>query len=89
MNLTLPLIFAQPATTADLTQVYAIIPFLNVLFTYGLETAYFRFSSRLAQLAMEFLNNKTIAVKKMLDNIREMERVLYKRGLSISDENLK
>lgn len=44
MNLTLPLLFAQPATTADLTQVYAIIPFLNILFTYGLETAYFRFS---------------------------------------------
>jgi len=44
MNLSLPLIFAQPATTADLTQTYAIIPFLNVLFTYGLETAYFRFS---------------------------------------------
>lgn len=44
MNLSLPILFAQPATTADLTQVYAIIPFLNVLFTYGLETAYFRFS---------------------------------------------
>jgi O-antigen/teichoic acid export membrane protein len=44
MNLSLPLIFAQPGTTAELTQVYAIIPFLNVLFTYGLETAYFRFS---------------------------------------------
>ncbi|MBL0130378.1 MAG: polysaccharide biosynthesis C-terminal domain-containing protein [Chitinophagaceae bacterium] len=44
MNLSLPLIFAQPSKTADLTQVYAIIPFLNVLFTYGLETAYFRFS---------------------------------------------
>lgn len=44
MNLSLPLIFAQPAVTADLTQVYAMIPFLNVLFTYGLETAYFRFS---------------------------------------------
>ncbi len=44
MNLSLPLIFAKPATTADLTQVYAMIPFLNVLFTYGLETAYFRFS---------------------------------------------
>ena len=43
MNLSLPLIFAQPSVTADLTQVYAIIPFLNVLFTYGLETAYFRF----------------------------------------------
>ena len=44
MNLSLPLIFAQPEVTADLTQVYAIIPFLNVLFTYGLETAYFRFN---------------------------------------------
>lgn len=43
MNLSLPLFFAQPATTADLTQIYAMIPFLNVLFTYGLETAYFRF----------------------------------------------
>lgn len=44
MNLSLPLFFAQPATTADLTQVYALIPFINVLFTYGLETAYFRYS---------------------------------------------
>ncbi len=44
MNLSLPLIFAQPSTTADLTQIYAIIPFLNVLFTYGLETAYFKFA---------------------------------------------
>lgn len=44
MNLSLPLLFAQPSKTADLTQVYAMIPFLNVLFTYGLETAYFRFS---------------------------------------------
>jgi O-antigen/teichoic acid export membrane protein len=30
--------------TSDLTQVYAIIPFLNILFTYGLETSYFRFA---------------------------------------------
>jgi O-antigen/teichoic acid export membrane protein len=44
MNLSLPFIFKQPGTTADLTQAYAIIPFLNVLFTYGMETAYFRFS---------------------------------------------
>ena len=49
MNLTLPLIFAQPSKTADLTQVYAIIPFLSVLFTYGLETAYFRYSQELDQ----------------------------------------
>lgn len=32
------------ATTSDLTQVYAIIPFLNILFTYGLETSFFRFA---------------------------------------------
>lgn len=52
MNLTLPLIFAQPSMTADLTQVYAIIPFLNVLFTYGLETAYFRFSRDMDQKSL-------------------------------------
>lgn len=33
----------QPASTASITQVYAVIPFLNILFTYGLETSYFRF----------------------------------------------
>ena len=32
------------ATTSDLTQIYAVIPFLNVVFTYGLETSYFRFA---------------------------------------------
>jgi O-antigen/teichoic acid export membrane protein len=44
MNFTLPIFFSEPAATADVTQLYAAIPFLNVLFTYGLETAYFRFS---------------------------------------------
>ena len=34
------------AITADITMVYAIIPFLNILFTYGLETAYFRFANQ-------------------------------------------
>jgi O-antigen/teichoic acid export membrane protein len=44
MNMALPFLFTQPAKTADITQVYAMIPFLNVLFTYGMETAYFKFS---------------------------------------------
>jgi O-antigen/teichoic acid export membrane protein len=44
MNMALPFLFVQPSKTADITQVYAIIPFLNILFTYGMETAYFRFS---------------------------------------------
>lgn len=35
----------KPEVTADNAQAYAIIPFLNILFTYGLETSYFRFSS--------------------------------------------
>lgn len=45
MNLSLPLIFKEPAITADLTLVYATVAFLNIIYTYGLETAYFRFSS--------------------------------------------
>lgn len=44
MNMALPFFIAMPAKTADLVQVYAIIPFLNVVFSYGMETAYFRFS---------------------------------------------
>lgn len=44
MNMSLPFFVAMPGKTADLVQVYTIIPFLNVLYAYGLETAYFRFS---------------------------------------------
>lgn len=44
MNMALPFFVLLPENTADLVQVYTIIPFLNVLYAYGLETAYFRFS---------------------------------------------
>lgn len=44
MNMSLPFFVAMPARTADLVQAYTIIPFLNVLYAYGMETAYFRFS---------------------------------------------
>lgn len=40
----LPFFIDLPEDTADLVQVYAMIPFLNALYAYGLETAYFRFS---------------------------------------------
>lgn len=33
----------KPSDTAYITQVYAFIPFLNIVYTYGLETSYFRF----------------------------------------------
>jgi O-antigen/teichoic acid export membrane protein len=44
MNMALPFFITMPEKTADLVQVYTIIPFLNVLYAYGMETAYFRFS---------------------------------------------
>lgn len=44
MNMALPFFVAMPEKTADLVQVYTMIPFLNVLYAYGMETAYFRFS---------------------------------------------
>jgi O-antigen/teichoic acid export membrane protein len=34
----------QPTTTSYVTQIYAIIPFLYIIYTYGLETSYFKFS---------------------------------------------
>jgi O-antigen/teichoic acid export membrane protein len=34
----------RAAETSNLTLIYAVIPFLNVIFTYGLETSYFRFA---------------------------------------------
>ena len=38
------LIFIYKAyDTADLTMIYTIFPFLNILFTYGVETSYFRY----------------------------------------------
>lgn len=34
----------RPNESYAYTQIYAVIPFLNILFTYGLETSYFRFA---------------------------------------------
>lgn len=42
LNFSLSFIY-HAVDTADLTQIYAIVPFLNILFTYGVETSYFRF----------------------------------------------
>ena len=43
-NIFLFWLYAEPASTAAITQLYAVIPFLNIVFTYGLETSYFRFA---------------------------------------------
>ncbi len=42
LNFSLAFIY-HAADTADLVTIYAIIPFLNIVFTYGVETSYFRF----------------------------------------------
>jgi O-antigen/teichoic acid export membrane protein len=47
MNMALPFFIELPEKTADLVQVYTLIPFLNVIFAYGMETAYFRFSQQI------------------------------------------
>lgn len=39
--------YYAPDATAPVQQVYVIIPFLNILFTLGLETSYFRFSNQI------------------------------------------
>lgn len=69
MNMALPFIFAQPSVTADLTQVYAIIPFLNILFTYGVETAYFRFSNEKDREALYNTLNISVLVTTVLFTI--------------------
>ena len=65
----LPFIFAQPSVTADLTQVYAIIPFLNIIFTYGVETAYFRFSNEKDREALYNTLNISVLVTTVLFSI--------------------
>lgn len=35
----------DPSGSAPFTLIYALIPFFNILFTYGLETSYFRFAN--------------------------------------------
>ncbi|HOA37301.1 MAG TPA: polysaccharide biosynthesis C-terminal domain-containing protein [Flavihumibacter sp.] len=84
MNMALPFLIAQPAKTADLSQVYAIIPFLNVLFTYGLETAYFKFSQ-------ETDNKKlydTLSVSLMTSSLVFIGLLLACRGPIVRAANL-
>ncbi len=53
------------ATTSDLTQVYAAIPFFNIIFTYGLETSFFRF----AQMKDRKILYNTLSVSIILSTI--------------------
>lgn len=63
--------YYSPDATAPVQQVYVIIPFLNILFTLGLETSYFRFSSsiekqKLFNTLSSFITLTTIAFTALL-----------------------
>ncbi len=45
----------------EMSLVYAAIPFLNVIFTYGLETAYFRFSQK-AEFKKDIYSTSSISI---------------------------
>lgn len=78
--------YYSPNATAPVQQVYVIIPFLNILFTLGLETSYFRFSTtidkqKLYNTLSTFLYLSTgtfIAILLLFDDVlirfMEMER---------------
>jgi O-antigen/teichoic acid export membrane protein len=56
----------KPANTADITQIYAIFPFLNILFTYGLETSYFRFSNHIEKHTLYSTLSNSIFISTIL-----------------------
>ncbi len=56
----------DPNGTYAYTQVYAVIPFLNILFTYGLETSYFRFAQEHDRRKLYNTLNVSIIVTTLL-----------------------
>jgi O-antigen/teichoic acid export membrane protein len=65
LNFSLSFIY-QAADTADLTQIYAIVPFVNILFTYGVETSYFRFSQQMDKDRLYNTLNVSILISTIL-----------------------
>jgi O-antigen/teichoic acid export membrane protein len=59
LNFSLAFIY-HAVDTADLVTIYAIIPFLNIIFTYGVETSYFRFSQE--KNKTELYNTLTVSI---------------------------
>ena len=55
-----------PNVTASITQVYAAIPFLNILFTYGMETSYFRFAQNIDKQQLYNTLNISLIVSTLL-----------------------
>ena len=56
----------DPNGTYAYTQIYAVIPFLNILFTYGLETSFFRFAQTTNRQQLYNTLNVSILVSTVL-----------------------
>ena len=59
----------DPNGTYAFTQVYAVIPFLNILYTYGLETSFFRFAQTKDKNQLYNTLNVSIIVSTVLFTI--------------------
>lgn len=59
----------DPNGTYAYTQIYAVIPFLNILFTYGLETSFFRFAQTKDRHQLYNTLNNSILVSTILFTI--------------------
>lgn len=59
----------DPNGTYAYTQIYAVIPFLNILFTYGLETSFFRFAQTKDRNQLYNTMNISILVSTVLFTI--------------------
>ncbi len=49
--------YLDVANNGSITSLYAYLAFFNVIFTYGMETAYFRFASKQNALPLQVYNN--------------------------------
>jgi O-antigen/teichoic acid export membrane protein len=56
----------EPGESSYYTQIYAVIPFLTILFTYGLETSYFRFAQTHDRKKLYNTLNVSIIVSTLL-----------------------
>ncbi len=68
LNFSLSFIY-QAVDTADLTQIYAIVPFLNIVFTYGAETGYFRFVQEKNKISLYNTLNTSLLVSSILFSV--------------------
>ena len=77
-------IFEQPSQLSANTEFYAYISFLNILFTYGLETAFFHFSNKIEDKSYIFTLNVCATqelhrrIVSQEERIKELETKLEK-----------